>query len=270
MGLIGNYSVLNKTPGRWLGGNSTAHASGVGSAQVQTRANWGNRGSRRNMALQEGLSALELLSIPAGYGGSAILMPIKAGGMSATNSIVGTGNAAASIIGGKNASATLSGSGSLTANGSLVISLAASLSGSGTVSGSDLKAFLGLAASLSGSGAVSQAALKAKGNLTAALSGAGDLDALATALGTLSASITSSGELLTTANVGNAVLDALNGVEDDWTLRQALRIILSALGGKVSISGNTVTFRDVNDTADRITATTDSNGQRTAVTLDAD
>jgi hypothetical protein len=58
-------------------------------------------------------------------------------------------------------------------------------------------------------------------------------------------------------------------VETGVTLREALRIVLSANGGKVSISGNTVTIRDVNDTVDRITATTDTNGQRTAVTLDA-
>lgn len=63
-----------------------------------------------------------------------------------------------------------------------------------------------------------------------------------------------------------AILDASNGVETGVTLRQALRLILAASAGKLSISGNTVTIRNVIDTADRIVATTDDNGQRTAVT----
>jgi len=66
-----------------------------------------------------------------------------------------------------------------------------------------------------------------------------------------------------------SLLDAANGVETGYTLRQALRIMLSALGGKVSgASGTTVTFRNVTDAKARITATVDASGNRTAVTLD--
>jgi hypothetical protein len=74
--------------------------------------------------------------------------------------------------------------------------------------------------------------------------------------------------LPTAAENATALLDGANGIETSFTLRQAMRLMLAALAGKLSISGNTVTIRDVNDSTDRITATTDADGQRTAVTKD--
>jgi hypothetical protein len=65
----------------------------------------------------------------------------------------------------------------------------------------------------------------------------------------------------------NDILDAANGVETSFTLRQALRLILSALAGKLSGAGTTsIAIRDINDTKDRIDATVDASGNRTAVT----
>lgn len=67
-----------------------------------------------------------------------------------------------------------------------------------------------------------------------------------------------------------ALLDLVDGVETDITLREALRLVLSALVGKLSgAATTTVTIRDANDTTDRITATVDADGNRSAVTLDA-
>lgn len=58
-------------------------------------------------------------------------------------------------------------------------------------------------------------------------------------------------------------------VETGLTVRQALRLISAALAGKVSgAETSTVTIRNVGDTKDRITATVDANGNRTAVTTD--
>lgn len=66
------------------------------------------------------------------------------------------------------------------------------------------------------------------------------------------------------------LLDLSNGVETSWTLRQALRIILSAIAGKASgLATTTATYRDMADTKNRISATVDSSGDRSAVTLDA-
>lgn len=59
-------------------------------------------------------------------------------------------------------------------------------------------------------------------------------------------------------------------VETGITLREAVRLILSVLAGKSSgwPDGTAKVFRDVNDTKDRITATVDADGNRTAVTVD--
>lgn len=66
-----------------------------------------------------------------------------------------------------------------------------------------------------------------------------------------------------------SILDATDGVETGYTVRQALRLMLSALAGKLSgAPGSPIIIRDVNDTKDRITATVDANGNRTAVTKD--
>lgn len=58
-------------------------------------------------------------------------------------------------------------------------------------------------------------------------------------------------------------------IETGITFQEALRIVLAALAGEISGAGtNTITIRDVNDTKDRITATVDASGNRTAVTVD--
>jgi hypothetical protein len=51
------------------------------------------------------------------------------------------------------------------------------------------------------------------------------------------------------------------------TLKEALAIILAEAAGKRTRTGNTVAFRDVADTKDRITGTL-SGQNRTSVTLD--
>ena len=65
----------------------------------------------------------------------------------------------------------------------------------------------------------------------------------------------------------DALLDRADAVETSWTVRQALRILLGLAGGKSS--GGGTTFRNPGDTKDRIVATVDGDGNRTAVTLDA-
>lgn len=58
-------------------------------------------------------------------------------------------------------------------------------------------------------------------------------------------------------------------VEGTTTLKQGLRLMMSALLAKVSgCDVNSPVFRDIGDTKNRITATTDAYGNRTSVTLD--
>lgn len=97
----------------------------------------------------------------------------------------------------------------------------------------------------------------ASGTVTAAAIAADaiDADALAADVGT---------ELAT------ALLDMANAIETGLTPRQALRLIASTTAGKLSGAGTaTETFRNaVADSKNRIVATVDSAGNRTAITTD--
>lgn len=87
-------------------------------------------------------------------------------------------------------------------------------------------------------------------------------------LATIVASSVTAGVTLTNAGI-DAVLDRAAGVETNFTLRQALRLMLAALAGKVSGAATaTVLVRDVGDTKNRITATVDASGNRSAVVTD--
>ena len=60
-------------------------------------------------------------------------------------------------------------------------------------------------------------------------------------------------------------------IDGTTTLAESLRLSNAVLGGKVSGAGTgTETFRDIADTVDRVVATVDSSGNRTAITLDLD
>lgn len=74
----------------------------------------------------------------------------------------------------------------------------------------------------------------------------------------------------TMQSIATALLDLSNGVETSFTLRQALRLILSSAAGELAgAASSSITIRDINDTKARITATVDADGNRTALTYDA-
>ncbi len=85
----------------------------------------------------------------------------------------------------------------------------------------------------------------------------------------ISAVLTAIDAVPTAAENATGLLDVAAGVETNRTVRQALRIILAAMAGKLSGAATTeVTIRDTNDTKDRIVAEVDSDGNRLTVTLD--
>lgn len=72
----------------------------------------------------------------------------------------------------------------------------------------------------------------------------------------------------TATNITAAIL--ASGDVDGYSIENTLKLLLSALAGKVSGAGsNAPIFRAADDSKDRITATTDASGNRSAVTLDA-
>lgn len=264
MALHGNYTVFTKNPIRWFGGTSTAHASGIGSAQVQVPANWGRGGALRNWSFPQGEIALEHLSIPTGYAAEGWLMPITGGMISSHGQILGEGSLTGSGALGKNAAASIAGSGTLTGTGQLVVSGTSTITGTGTLSGNIVAALSGSAA-LSGTGSLAGTSI-AKGFMSATLSGTSTLTLTSYAVGYMSASIEPPTQL-EAAEFSTYVLDQ-EDVETGLTVRNALRLMAAAMAGEISGAGSTtITIRNaVADDKDRIVATVTSEGNRTALT----
>lgn len=66
-------------------------------------------------------------------------------------------------------------------------------------------------------------------------------------------------------SVAAALLDLANGCEAGYTVRQTLRIMAAVLAGKASGGPSGSTFRNLPDTANRVAATADANGDRSAM-----
>lgn len=259
--LIGNYTVLAKSPCRWRSGGAT----GLG----MDRSNWNTSGAARGIfsGWADPKSAY-----PNGYPpGAALIVAQKSGGMGAAcGQIVGSASVASlNLAGGLNADVSLDGAGDIPAAAlALVVSAVAALAGTGATV-ADIKGVLEAAANVPGGGDLA-GSLGALAFLLAAIQGDGDTEGALNARGALSSDIVVTGDLLTTANVADAILDALNGVEQGLTVREAMRLISAAVAGKVSGGGtSTVTFRSAQaDDKDRIVATVDSSGNRSAITTD--
>lgn len=101
----------------------------------------------------------------------------------------------------------------------------------------------------------------------------------ATAAATLSSNVTMGALANMTAEAGGATPLSPEGlaasllddsdVETGYSMREALRLILSSAAGKLSgAETTTITIRNVTDDKSRIVATVDSNGNRSSVTYD--
>lgn len=206
----------------------------------------------------------------------------------------GITNAALSLVVG--AAATLAGSASLAAGITGGIGASAALGGSGGLLDAAAIGAGAVVAALGGAGAISAADARALGNLMAALAGTGAISAAdARALAWMSADVTPFTEL-SPQGLANAVWSAIAAssdvpgsmgeklndagsasnpwtevIEGGYTAEQVLRLIVAALAGEVSGAGTTViTIKGLDGSTDRIVATVTPEGDRTALTLDAD
>lgn len=195
--LLGNYSVLNKNPGRAFAGSTVAN----------TRASFGKSGPARGIyAGSPGVSKFN--GIPSGYTPPyGWVIPARSGGMTAFNSIAGAGSASANLAGGLNGEAGLSGSGTISdATAALLIYAAAALEGSGSVS-AEVLGNLALAAELAGSGDIS-GALRAAYNAFCDLTGSGDVS------GSLAGSLSAASDLSGSGDVGADIVGAILAAAD--------------------------------------------------------
>ncbi|MBI5255532.1 MAG: hypothetical protein HY855_03460, partial [Burkholderiales bacterium] len=119
--------------------------------------------------------------------------------------------------------------------------------------------------------ALPNAAAEAAGGLITRGSGTGQLTVASGLVGVSSLAADSvSASALATDAVAELVAAILAGtVEGSTTVVQALRLALATLGGKADgLATTTVHYRDLADSKNRVTATVDADGNRTAVTLD--
>jgi hypothetical protein len=209
MALIGNYSVLNKTCGRWLAGNSTAHASGAGT-NTATKSSIMKYSDWRKFSQQDNSGGTTVVLVktaakPRGYyPPGAYALPSKAGEMAAW--IDGGNTVTASMLLGLLMEADLTANGEASGTAGLVISMIAALTGSGAVSGAAALR-LNMLADLIANGDV-DGTLTGIANLTAALTGNGTMDgSTIMGIGYMTADITSAGAALTAAAVAAAVWD---------------------------------------------------------------
>jgi hypothetical protein len=260
MGLIGNYSVFNKSPTRWLAGSTT-------SAESQVRSAFNKSGANRNRFYVDGATtALRLFAIPTGSNlGSSWVLPQVAGGIASTQAAYGGGNLIGNVAGGLNAVAALNGSGDIvSAVAQLIISMASSLSGGGAVSASDLRGYLNAVANLSGSSNLTST-VGAIAWLAAATDGSGRINnATPYASGNLSANILSYGAL-TPEGIRDTVWAAV--IEAGYTASDLLQLIAASSAGKLQgAPGGPILITGVDGSTVRINATVDGTGNRTAVT----
>ena len=266
MALVGNFSVLNKTAGKWLAGGSVA-----GAAQAFTRANTNKPSDWRKFSTQDRAGGtgeiLKLAALPSGYyPPGAWGLPTQAGALSSYLLLSGSATAVVAVSGGVAAVAALAGVAAMTATGALIVSGAATAAGTSTMTG-DVTAALNGSASIGGTSSTA-CAVTGIGHMTATSSGVRALTGTRYALGHLSADVTPFTEL-SPQSLAASVMDAI--VESGLSVREALQVILAANGGIVEdAETGTIRFRDQADTKDRITATVDVNGNRTSVTLDTD
>lgn len=98
---------------------------------------------------------------------------------------------------------------------------------------------------------------------------ADDIDATISSRSTLAAGAAMTLTAGERNSVADALLDRADAIETGWTLRMALRLIAASAAAKLSgAATTTIAIRNLTDTKDRITATVDANGNRTAVVLD--
>ena len=197
MALIGNRSVLLKSPGRYFGGATVS----------DNRSNFGTPGSTRGRFFG---GFPQTSATPSGYRPPySWVLPVKPGELASVNNLTGGSSVALSMAAGVNGDATLTGAGSITqATGQLVISMVATLAGTGTVAAADLRGYLNAAATLSGAGTLT-GPLRALAWLQAAVTGGGSVSsATPYATGSLAATIRGYSDL-TPEGIRDKVWDAL-------------------------------------------------------------
>ena len=263
MGLLGNGFRHNLT-----GRITTATTAIDGTNASVIPASYNMTPFRRNMLAGSGI-AEQTASVPDGCRHPvAWLMPRKAGGLSARNTIAGTGTASASAQSGYNISGTITGEGDIpnTVSIGLIVSIAAALTASGGISSATIQALASMVASITGSGSVSATAA-GLAEIGAILSGSGFITANNTALMSIAASIRGYGDL-TPEGIRDMVWSKI--VEAGFSAEEILRLLAAhAAGSATGLEGSNPQFTGLDGTTIRLDGTY-SGGTRTIDALNGE
>lgn len=161
MALIGNYTVLNKNPGRAFAGSTVS----------DSRAQWNKSGPARNLffsGMDQKTALPEGAEPPYSW-----LIAMVAGGMSAR--LTASSSISAYAVKGLSMEAAIAGSSDLTASATNIVQMTAALFGTSTVT-AGMVGVVTLAATIAGNGNLT-AGLSMIASMQAALSGSGSLTA---------------------------------------------------------------------------------------------
>lgn len=258
--LLGNVTLLHKTLVTFIGGAVLS---------CETPNFTGNEKGFGTYASEGVTNATH--AIPNGYApGYSWVPPRRAGGLASYTQAQGAISGAAVLAAGRNAEASAA----------LVLTVANAqadqivpieASGSLTLAKADAALAAAVLAEAAGACAISVASAQLGGIFDVAASGTM----------TLTPSVTVTALAFMEAEAGGATPLSPEGlteqlldnsdIESGYSMREALRLILSSAAGKLSGAGTaTITIRNVPDTKDRIVATVDSNGNRESVTYDVE
>lgn len=172
--LIGNYSVLNKCPSKLMSGTSTCDRSAWNQSGMNRNMYCGDAGTVNINTSITDYHIVFYQGLPSGYN-NGWMLPQYSGYISSINGVLGQGNLTnGNLAGGLNGVASISGAGSVTnailsAIGKAIALLTATGSINANISGQ-----LSLAASLAASGSVN-ATILALGNVATAITASGGI-----------------------------------------------------------------------------------------------
>jgi len=184
--LLGNYSVLNKCPGKWRAGTSTCDRSAYNQSGM-SRGMFYNDSSVVNTASNVLVSTHILFTSSVPQGTIAWIIPQVSGGMAMRS--LGIGTVTQSLIPQQPTSIAMTGSGSMTATIYGLGNLLCALTGSNTFTSS----------------------ITATGNITIAVTGSGGISADITGNGNIVFNATGSGTLTGDASLFYNMLCAMTG-----------------------------------------------------------
>ncbi len=257
MSLLNNYSVLNSSPGRAIGGFTNLYSN-------YKPSSWYNYYTPDSI---EAVSPVKRSSIYTGTEPPYSWMLARIGGeMSCSNTMAGSSNLTAGMKADAEMRSNLTGTSVLTAGMSIRIQLSVTLTGTSTLSGS-MSARIALSATLAGTSALTSG-LSLTVKMASIMNGTSTLTANLKGVARLEAEIFVNQSQATVQEIAAGVWAEM--LEGNVTAKQCMELLTAIAAGKttiVDLGGGlaTVTFRDINDTVNRVEAEM-TNSQRTTVT----